>query len=91
MELPVAVLIHNEVLGIKGTRGDLLNISPQGYYEVNLKFGEKIHRVLLPIALTVIIGHEPQDTHYGGERSYCRIGRVWPNAYYGNGVAAADL
>ena len=23
----------------------------------------------------VIVGHEPQDTHYGGERSYCRIGR----------------
>ena len=22
-----------------------------------------------------VIGHEPQDTRYGGERSYCRIGR----------------
>lgn len=23
----------------------------------------------------VIVGHEPQDTKYGGERSYCRVGR----------------
>ncbi len=60
MELPVAVLIHNQVLGIKGSRGDLLNISPLGYYEVNLKFGEKTHRVLLPIALTVVIRQEPE-------------------------------
>lgn len=60
MELPIGVLIHNEVLGIKGSRGDLLNISPHGYYEVNLKFGDKTHRVLLPIGLTVIIGQEPE-------------------------------
>lgn len=60
MELPTAVLIHNETLGIKGSRGDLLNISPQGYYEVNLKFGEKTHRVLLPIGETVVIGQEPE-------------------------------
>lgn len=60
MELPLAVLIHNEALGIKGSRGDLLNISPNGYYEVNLKFGDKTHRVLLPIAATVIISQEPE-------------------------------
>ncbi|MCP4202821.1 MAG: hypothetical protein GY769_12915 [bacterium] len=60
MELPFGVLIHNEILGIKGSRGDLLNISPHGYYEVNLKFGENTHRVLLPIANTVIIGQEAE-------------------------------
>ena len=60
MELPVAVLIHNELLGIKGSRGDLLNISPHGYYEVNLKFGDKAHRVLLPIAETVVISQEAE-------------------------------
>lgn len=60
MELPIGVLIHNEVLGVKGSRGELLNISPHGYYEVNLKFGEKTHRVLLPIDGTVVIGHEPE-------------------------------
>ena len=44
MELPIKVLVHNEILGIKGSSADLLNISPHGYYEVNLKFlrGHKI-------------------------------------------------
>ncbi len=60
MELPLGVLVHNEILGIKGSRGDLLNISPHGYYEVNLKFGDNTHRVLLPIANTVIIGQEAE-------------------------------
>lgn len=60
MELPIDVLIHNELLGLKGSRGDLLNISPHGYYEVNLKFGEKTHRVLLPMDNTVIIGQEAE-------------------------------
>lgn len=60
MELPVAVLIHNELLGIKGSPGDLLNISPHGFYEVNLRFGEKVHRVLLPVSSTVVIGREPE-------------------------------
>lgn len=60
MELPISVLIHNELLGIKGSRGDLLNISPNGYYEVNLNFGDKTHRVLLPIGSTVVIGQEAE-------------------------------
>ena len=60
MELPTGVLIHNELLGVKGSRGDLLNISSHGYYEVNLKFGEKTHRVLLPIESTVIIAQEAE-------------------------------
>jgi hypothetical protein len=60
MELPIGVLVHNELLGIKGSHGDLLNISPQGYYEINLDFGEKTHRVLLPIGATVIISQEAE-------------------------------
>ncbi|MFQ5527771.1 MAG: hypothetical protein ACE5GX_16125 [Thermoanaerobaculia bacterium] len=60
MELPIKVLIHNDLLGLKGSRGDLLNISPHGYYEVNLKFGENVHRVLLPIESTVVIGQEAE-------------------------------
>ena len=60
METPRDVLIHNELLGIKGSRGTLLDISPHGCYEVNLKFGENLHRVLLPIAHTVVIQAEPE-------------------------------
>jgi hypothetical protein len=61
MEQPTPVLVHNELIGVKGGAGVLLNISEHGYYEVNLKFGSNTHRVLLPVATTVIIGREPED------------------------------
>lgn len=60
METPNPVLVHNADLGLKGTQGELLRISQKGYYELNLKFGENGHRVLLPIAATVIIAREPE-------------------------------
>jgi len=73
MELPSEVLIHNDVLGLKGTSGTLLGIVENGYYEVNLRFGGNVHRVLLPIARTVLISKEPEPPkaegleieHYG--------------------------
>ena len=55
MELPADIMIHNELMGFKGSRGRLLEISELGYYEVNVRFGDKTHRVLLPIAETVLI------------------------------------
>jgi hypothetical protein len=62
MEIPSEVLIHNELLGLKGGRGTLLQVIPEGYYELNLKFGENTHRVLLPIAATALISKEPEAT-----------------------------
>lgn len=62
MELHTEVLIHNETLGVKGGRGTLLQISPDGYYEVSCFFGERRHRTLLPIHGTVLISREPEDT-----------------------------
>ena len=62
MELPTGILIHNALLGVKGARGTLLAISPHGYYEVNMKFGERMHRVLLPIESTVLISQDAEDT-----------------------------
>lgn len=61
MEVPAEVLIHSEILGMKGGRGTLLAISPHGYYEVNLRFGDRLHRVLLPIDRTVVIGQSPEE------------------------------
>ena len=61
MELHTEVLIHNETLGVKGGRGVLLQISPDGYYEVNCVFGERVHRTLFPIHGTVLISREPED------------------------------
>ena len=61
MELPTEVLIHNAPLGMKGAPGKLIAISEHGFYEVNCAFGDKIHRVLLPIGATVLIAREPEE------------------------------
>lgn len=60
METPASVLVHSEALGLKGTGAELIRIADDGFYEVNLKFGDNLHRVLLPIAATVIIASEPE-------------------------------
>jgi hypothetical protein len=62
MELHTEVLIHNETLGVKGGKGVLLQISQDGYYEVNCVFGERMHRTLFPIFGTVLISREPEDS-----------------------------
>jgi hypothetical protein len=61
MELPADVLIHNEILGVKGGKGTLITISPDGFYEINCVFGERVHRTLFPIQGTVLISREPQE------------------------------
>jgi hypothetical protein len=66
MEIPNEVLIHNELLGLKGARGTLIRIAPEGYYEVNLRFGNNTHRVLLPIDTSVVIAADPEPA--GGEQ-----------------------
>lgn len=67
MEVPAEVLIHNELVGMKGSRGRLLQVSPQGYYEANVKFGDRLHRVLLPVSTTVVIWQQPEELVAGGE------------------------
>ncbi len=61
MELPVAVLIHNEMAGLKGVEGALHQISDLGYYVLQYSFGDNIHRVLLPIQETALILKEPEE------------------------------
>ncbi len=60
MDLPAEVRIHNELLGIKGGKGTLVAVSPDGYYEAKCAFGGKNHRVLFPVQNTVIIFREPE-------------------------------
>ena len=43
MELPTDVLIHCELLGMKGARGRLLQVAAEGYYELNCQFGDRPH------------------------------------------------
>lgn len=61
MELPAEVLIHNDLLGIKGGKGTLLQVTPDGYYEVNCSFGERVHRTLFPIQATVLIQRQAEE------------------------------
>jgi len=62
MEPPVEVLIHSELLGVKGREGTLLGINPSGYYEVTMIFGDRLHRMLLPIAATALISRDPEES-----------------------------
>jgi hypothetical protein len=61
MDLPADVLVHNPVLGLKGGKATLMRITDHGYYELNLTFGERQHRALLPIQGTVIIHRKPEE------------------------------
>ena len=61
MDLPADCLIHNSQLGFKATPGSLLQISESGFFVVSCKFGDKPHRVLLPIQETVLILEQPED------------------------------
>ena len=65
MEVPSEVMVHNEQLGLKGASAVLLQISPDGYYELNVQFGERLHRVLLPIASTRVTAKEAEATVEG--------------------------
>jgi len=60
METPREVLVHNDLLGLKGAQATLVQISADGYYEVNLTFGDSRHRVLLPVERTVVISSDPE-------------------------------
>jgi hypothetical protein len=61
METPTEVLVHCDLMGLKGAKARLLGISPHGYYELNLQFGDRRHRTLLPVSRTVVIAPEPED------------------------------
>jgi len=61
METPTEVMVHCDILGLKGTKARLLQVSPSGDYEVNLQFGDRRHRTLLPIARTVLILPDPEN------------------------------
>ncbi|MDX1385895.1 MAG: hypothetical protein R3190_19745 [Thermoanaerobaculia bacterium] len=61
MDVPSEVLIHNATIGMKGEEGTLLRIA-DGYYEVNCSFGSAIHRILLPVASTVVISKSEEET-----------------------------
>jgi hypothetical protein len=61
MEIPSEVLVHCDLLGLKGAKARLLGVSPHGYYEVNVQYGDRRHRTLLPVERTVIISTDAEE------------------------------
>jgi len=61
MDLPAEVLVHNTLLGMKGTLATLLRISADGFFEIRCRFGDNDHRLLLPIAETAIVSRDAED------------------------------
>lgn len=61
IEREAAVRIYNEILGAKGTRGKLVRVAAEGFYEVTLEFSGKTHTTLLPISSTVMVAAEAEE------------------------------
>lgn len=66
MDLPAEVRIQSELLGTKGTNGTLVTVHSDGIYETICVLGGRRHRVLLPIAATVLIFREPEPDYEPG-------------------------
>jgi hypothetical protein len=59
MDLQSQVWVYSDELGVKKAKGKLLQIHPEGYYEVALDVSGRQHRALLPINGTVLLATEP--------------------------------
>ena len=60
MELPSKVLVYSQILGLSGTAGTLVDIRPEGCFELRLTSQGKLHSVLLPISQTGIVLADPE-------------------------------
>lgn len=66
MDVPVEVLVHNAILGMKGKEATLLQVHPEGFYELSCHFGDKLHRVYLPVMETALIARAPEELSSAG-------------------------
>lgn len=60
IEREAQIKVYNETLGAKGSRGRLVRIAPEGFYEVTLESQGKFYTTLLPVSTTVILAAEPE-------------------------------
>lgn len=61
IEREAAVRIYNEALGAKGTKGRLVRIAPEGFYEVTMEVQGRNYTTLLPVATTVLLAVDPEE------------------------------
>ena len=59
MEIPAKVSVFNRTLELKGKPATLVAVDERGYYEIVMDFQQRNHRVLFPIAETLLIFNEP--------------------------------
>ena len=59
MDLQSYVRVYNEALGVKGAKGNLLQVHDNGYYEIALEVKERFFEAFLPINGTVLLAAEP--------------------------------
>jgi hypothetical protein len=59
IEKEALVRVYNDVLGVKGTKGRLVRVAPEGFYEVTVDSGGRNYTGLLPISSTVLLAWEP--------------------------------
>ena len=61
IEREAAIKVYSETLGVKGAKGRLVRVSPEGFYEVILESNGRFYTSLLPIQSTVILAAEPEE------------------------------
>jgi hypothetical protein len=61
IDAAAAIKIYNEALGVKGAKGRMVRVAPEGFYEVKLESGGKYYTTLLPIQSTVILNAEADE------------------------------
>ncbi len=59
IEREALVRVYSDVLGVKGTKGCLVRVAPEGFYEITIESGGRNYTGLLPISSTVILSWEP--------------------------------
>ncbi len=60
MELPSKVLVYSQILGLSGMAGTLVDVRPEGCFELRLTSSGKLHLVLLPVGQTGIVFADPE-------------------------------
>ena len=61
IEREAAIRIYNETLGAKGTKGRLVRVANEGFFEVILESQGKDYTALLPIGSTVILAVDAEE------------------------------
>ena len=59
MDIPTKVYVTCPMSDLKQSPGNLIAVSPHGFYELHMVFGSNTHTLLLPINATALTTVEP--------------------------------